>query len=324
MKKKNVSGSCDFEDSFSSVSHASGLRLLLALATQHNMFTDHVDINQAFVQGDLLSGDGHNGKVYISAPPGYPEDPEICYLFQKPLYGMPSATRVWHKTMSAFLHTQGCTKVGYEGSMWMATSNGHQILLVTHIDDFIISCAHRPTLDVFRNALLARFDGTTDGVIQTYLGCEIERDMSTGTTTLSQKHYAEDILRTYGFWGSLPLATMLPPHTRLSKDDCDPAPERAFHLRYRGIVGSLGYLVNMTRPDLAFAYSELSKYVQRPGKVHMPVVEHTLRYLRGTFDKSLRFSRDYPVVDTPWGWVDSDWIGETDTRCSHAGLGFRV
>jgi hypothetical protein len=105
------------------------------------------------------------------------------------------------------------------------------------------------------------------------------------TTTLSQKHYAEDILHTYGFWGSLPLATMLPPHTRLSKDDCDPAPERAFHLRYRGIVGSLGYLVNMS--DLAFVYSELSKYVQRPGKAHMAAAEHTLRYLRGNFDKSL-------------------------------------
>jgi len=111
------------------------------------------------------------------------------------------------------------------------------------------------------------------------LGWEIERDY-----TLSQKHYAEDILRTYGFWGSLPLATMLPPHTRLSKDDCDSAPERAFHLCYRGIVGSLGYLVNM--PDLAFVYSELSKYVQRPGKAHMAAAEHTLRYLRGNFDKS--------------------------------------
>jgi hypothetical protein len=39
-----------------------------------------------------------------------------------------------------------------------------------------------------------------------------------------------------------------------------------------------------TRPDLAFAYSELSKYVQRPGKAHMAVAEHTLLYLRGTFD----------------------------------------
>jgi hypothetical protein len=184
--------------------------------------------------------------------------------------------------MSVFLHTQGCTKVGYEESMWMSTSNDHQILLVTHIDDFIISCPHRPTLDAFHNALLARFDGITDGVIQTYLDCEIERDMSTGTTTLSQKHYAQDILRTYGFWGSLSLSTILPPHTRLSKGDCDSAPERVFHLRYHGIVGSLGYLVNMTRPDLAFAYSELNKYVQRPGKAHMSASDHTLRYRRGT------------------------------------------
>jgi hypothetical protein len=49
----------------------------------------------------------------------------------------------------------------------------------------------------------------------------------------------------------------------------------------------------------------------------MAAVEHTLRYLRGTFDKSLRFSRDCPIVDTPWGWVDSDWAGDTDTRRSH-------
>ena len=55
---------------------------------------------------------------------------------------------------------------------------------------------------------------------------------------------------------------------------------------------------------------ELSKYVQRPVKTHMTAIEHTLRYLRGTFDKYLHFSRDCPVVDTPWGWVDSDWAGD--------------
>jgi hypothetical protein len=84
------------------------------------MFTDHVDISQAFVQGDLLPGDGHNGKVYISAPPGYPEDPEIRYLLQKPLYGMPSAAWAWHKTMSAFLHTY--TKVGDCERGWQGNS----------------------------------------------------------------------------------------------------------------------------------------------------------------------------------------------------------
>ena len=64
-------------------------------------------------------------------------------------------------------------------------------------------------------------------------------------------------------------------------------------------------------------HSELNKYVQSPGLPHMHAVEHTLRYLRGTFDKSLKFSRDTPLIDTIWGWVDSDWTGDTDTRRSH-------
>ena len=46
--------------------------------------------------------------------------------------------------------------------MWTATSNGHQILLAAHIDDFIIACVHHPTLDNFRNALFARLDDATD------------------------------------------------------------------------------------------------------------------------------------------------------------------
>ena len=68
MQKKDASGSGDFEDIFSSVPHVSGLCLMLTLTTQHNMFTDHVDISQAFVQGDLLPGDGHRQGLHICTP----------------------------------------------------------------------------------------------------------------------------------------------------------------------------------------------------------------------------------------------------------------
>jgi len=82
------------------------------------------------------------------------------------------------------------------------------------------------------------------------------------------------------------------PNTRLNKEDCDKNPTPDFHRRYRGIVGSLGYLVTMSRPDLAWAYSELSKYVQFPGKNHMLAAEHVLCYLRGTWNQTIRYSRD--------------------------------
>ena len=93
----------------------------------------------------------------------------------------------------------------------------------------------------------------------------------------------------------------------------------AFHCRYHGIVGSLGYLVNMTRPDLAWSYSELSKYVQNPGKENMDAAHHVLRYLRGTYDPAIVYERIDVLANTLWGWVDSDWAADLDSRRSHTG-----
>ena len=75
------------------------------------------------------------------------------------------------------------------------------------------------------------------------------------TMYLSQTCYAEKILRTYNFWNATPRLTPMQPNTGLDKDDCDQNPVPGFHRRYRGIVGSLGCLVTMTSPDLAWAYS---------------------------------------------------------------------
>ena len=108
MKRNNTEGVGDYDDAFSPVPAASGFRTILSLATQLDMFTDHVDISQAFMQGELLLGDGHNEKVYIYAPVSYEEDPLYVYRLLKPLYGMPSATRAaWHTTMSAFFQREG-------------------------------------------------------------------------------------------------------------------------------------------------------------------------------------------------------------------------
>ena len=98
-------------------------------------------------------------------------------------------------------------------------------------------------------------------------------DMDKGTTYLSQTHYAEEFLRTYNVWNTTHRLTPMQPNTRLNKGDCDKNSAPDFHRRYRGIVSSLGYLVTMTRPVLAWAYSELSKYVQFPGKNRMLAAE---------------------------------------------------
>ena len=157
--------------------------------------------------------------------------------------------------------------------MWQVTIDKYRILLGAHIDDFVLACTNRPILDAFRKRLLEAFEGTYEGPLEQYFGCEVARDMIAGTTQLSQKHHAEEFLRTYGYWDALPRITPMKSNTRLSKDNCDMSPKPDFHKRYRGIVCNVGYLVSMTRPDLAWSYSELSKYVQFPGQAHMDVAD---------------------------------------------------
>jgi len=303
MKQKNADGVGDYDDTFIPVPASIGFRTILILATQLDMFTDHVAISQAFAQGEPLPGDGHNGNVYISAPPDYEEDPLNVYRLLNPLYGMSSAARAWHTTMSAFLKREGCETVGFENSMWKVTIDGHRILLGAHIDDFVSACTNRQVLDAFRKRLLNTFDGTYEGPLEHHLGCEINRDLVAGTTQLSQTHYAEEVLRTFVFWENLPRVTPMKPNTRLSKDDCDPSPkpDSEIHKRYCSIVGSLGYLVTMTRPDLAWSYSELSKYVQFPGKSHMEAVEYVLHYLRATWNETITYTSGSHRVNQLWG-----------------------
>jgi len=147
----------------------------------------------------------------------------------------------------------------------------------------------------------------------------MEKSHSSCTTTLSQKHYDEEIVRSHGFWDLPSCNTPMKPNTRLSKDNCDPNPKQDVHRRYCGIVGGLGYLVTMTRPDLAWPYSELRKYVQFPGIAHMDSAEDFLRYLRDTGNESITYTRGTRTPNELWRCLDADWAGHTDTCRSYTG-----
>lgn len=85
---------------------------------------------------------------------------------------------------------------------------------------------------------------------------------------------------------------------------------------YLEALGSLLYLAMCTRPDIAFAVSELAKFASNPGFVHWTGVKRIMRYLRGTLDYGLSYGTS---IHGLYGSVDSSYARCLDTRRSRYG-----
>ena len=78
----------------------------------------------------------------------------------------------------------------------------------------------------------------------------------------------------------------------------------------------------MSRPDLAFAFAELSKFVQCPGVAHMKAARRMLAYLKGTMHDGITYcvpsdAKDHHCLH---GWVDSNYAANPDNSLSTSGI----
>ena len=110
--------------------------------------------------------------------------------------------------------------------------------------------------------------------------------------------------------------TPLEPGCRLSEKDSPAIPDTELHSLYRGIIRHLSFLVMMTCPDLAFAFTELSRFVQAPGEAHLRAAKHMLAYLAGKKSEGITYSKpsNESMVNHLVGWVDSIYAADPNTR----------
>ena len=66
---------------------------------------------------------------------------------------------------------------------------------------------------------------------------------------------------------------------KFSKDGPNSSDEKAemSSVPYRSLIGSLMYLANTTRPDIAFAVNRLARCVENPSKAHWVAAKRVLR-----------------------------------------------
>ncbi|CAM6087793.1 unnamed protein product [Calypogeia fissa] len=123
----------------------------------------------------------------------------------------------------------------------------------------------------------------------------------------------------YGMENAKLVNTPLASHFKLSQKDCPSTESERIAMQsvsYDSVVGSLMYAMTCTRPDIAHAFSVVSRFMANPGKPHWEVVKWVLRYLRGTLDYEILFDGKTNSTLELGGYVDSDYVRNLDNRKS--------
>jgi hypothetical protein len=86
--------------------------------------------------------------------------------------------------------------------------------------------------------------------------------------------------------------------------------------KYKQLVGSLIYLTT-TRPNISFVVGILSRFMQKPCEGHWSAAKRVLKYLKGTQDFGLKYSKvdDFNLI----GYSDSDFDGDKENGVSTLG-----
>lgn len=166
-----------------------------------------------------------------------------------------------------------------------------------------------------KSFLSSQFEMKDFGEVDVILGIKLKR--TSDGFSLSQSHYIEKMLKKFNCFDVVPVRTPYDSsiHLKKNKGDGVSQPE------YAKIIGSVMFLMNYTRPDIAYAVSRLSRYTHNPSNEHWNALYRLLKYLKGTINRALHYSKFPAVLE---GFSDANWVRDNDEVSSTSGYVFTL
>lgn len=301
----------DFDEVFAPVARIESVRLLIALAAQEGWSVHHMDVKSAFLNGELKK------EVYVRQPLSFVVEgqEEKVLRLSKALYGLRQAPRAWNAKLDQTLRALGFDNSDIEPAVYARGQGSTRLLVGVYVDDLIVTGNDNGEIAHFKLEMQSQFKMSDLGLLSFYLGIEVNQ-RSDGIC-LSQTAYARKVLDKAGLAGCNPCHTPMEARLKLSKASKFPLVDAT---EYRGIVGSLRYLVR-TRPDIAFAVGYVSRFMESPTTEHLAAVKRILRYIAGTIDYGCHYKRTTAEAQL-LGYNDADMGGDVDSRKSTTGVLF--
>lgn len=304
----------DYDEIFSPVVRFETVRTILALSALEGWTIELLDVKTAFLYGEL------DKEIYMEQPQGFTapgKERMVCRL-HKAIYGLKQASRAWWLQLDKSLKQIRFKRIHSDAGLFVAQhSDGSYAIMLAYVDDLMLTGPNKSVIASKKQQFMEKWECRDLGVCKEFLRMHIQ--YQNGKIYLDQTAYLETILKRFGMadakLAETPMVTGYKP--RSFEGTSTPELRKA----YQSVSGSLLYLMLGSRPDIAYAVTQMAKHAANPSQEHLNHAMHIFKYLRGT--------RKYALVfDGPGGqgldcYVDASYADQVGAK-STEGHFFRL
>ncbi|KPM35769.1 hypothetical protein AK830_g10805 [Neonectria ditissima] len=309
----------DYNETFSSTVRPASWKILMAIAVHLGYLVDQADF-------PLLKEFMRTAGTKWATKLNWNEDSII--LLSNPIYRLKQSGRQWQIRLKEELKRLGFDQMKTDTSVYANKANGS--ISATYVDDMISITPPEGKVEDLYCGLEKQLEIKRMGFPSHFLGVAIRR--SKDSISISQGNYARDVLESHGMKNCRSVSTPMDPGAYadvvLGTEDPDPGVKA----EYARLIGQIGYLVNQTRPDLAFSNGLWGRLLHKPTSTQLGHAKRMLQYLDKSYDRGIKYTKqdaegNIKEFGNPFGlhgWVDSDYAKDPNDAHSTAGYVFMM
>ena len=300
----------------SPVADRDAIRLALSLAAAHNYEAHHWDLDSAFLHEEF----GDENTLYIHQPQrfnGTYKYPNHVGMVTGNMYGAKQACRIFTQGLSQHLHLTNFNRLTSDSCTYLLTApndSSQFVFFVITIDDFLVISNNPQLREHAKQHLQTKYILKDLGPVTHLLGWKVTR--TTEAIKISQPAYIAALLEKFGLQNAKPASSPIATDLINTTEQINTPLDTKKH-DYNGLIGSLRYLADSTRPDIAYITGYLGRYTQAPLVLHWKAGLRVLRYLSDNPDMGIEYKTQY--TSSLIAYSDSDFAACTNTRRSTTG-----
>eukprot|EP00253_Pinus_taeda_P034774 PITA_34774 len=276
------------------------VRAVLSIEAQNKWKVYQMDVKSAFLNGVLKE------EVYVEHALGYEkkgEEHKVCKL-KKALYGLKQTPRAWYSRIDSYLLDNEFDKCEGEPTVYIKEKDGKILIVVLYVDDVIFTSNDDQLIKNFKSVMKEEFEMTDMGFLRYFLGIEV--DQNEKGIFISQARYVNQVLSRFNMQECKAAITPIVMGLKLSREDSNKDFDPSL---YKSIVSSLMYLT-ATRPDIMYAVSLISRFMERPKEAHWQAAKRILRYVKGAISWAYK-KQSIVALST----AEAEYVAATTAAC---------